>query len=88
MSLLNNLIYFNKKASISPKKHITTIGMTCKWESFYRNRWKFDKLVRSTHGLTCTGSHLSSWDQSLMLSLQCQPSEIPDNDLNTNRPKE
>ncbi|MCH8327332.1 MAG: nitrate reductase subunit alpha, partial [Candidatus Marinimicrobia bacterium] len=26
------------------------------WESFYRNRWQYDKIVRSTHGVNCTGS--------------------------------
>ena len=25
------------------------------WEEFYRNRWQFDKVVRSTHGVNCTG---------------------------------
>ncbi|MCI0457990.1 MAG: nitrate reductase subunit alpha [Gemmataceae bacterium] len=25
------------------------------WEEFYRNRWQYDKLVRSTHGVNCTG---------------------------------
>ncbi|QGA69147.1 nitrate reductase subunit alpha [Sulfolobus sp. E11-6] len=29
------------------------------WESFYRNRWQYDKVVRSTHGVNCTGS--CSW---------------------------
>jgi nitrate reductase alpha subunit len=29
------------------------------WEEFYRNRWQYDKLVRSTHGVNCTGS--CSW---------------------------
>ncbi len=28
-------------------------------ESIYRNRWGFDKVVRSTHGVNCTGS--CSW---------------------------
>ncbi|MCF4006944.1 nitrate reductase subunit alpha [Corynebacterium uropygiale] len=28
-------------------------------DSFYRNRWAFDKVVRSTHGVNCTGS--CSW---------------------------
>lgn len=28
-------------------------------ESLYRNRWGFDKIVRSTHGVNCTGS--CSW---------------------------
>ena len=30
------------------------------WEEFYRNRWQHDKIVRSTHGVNCTGS--CSWD--------------------------
>ena len=25
------------------------------WEQFYRNRWQYDKVVRSTHGVNCTG---------------------------------
>jgi nitrate reductase alpha subunit len=25
------------------------------WEEFYRNRWQYDKVVRSTHGVNCTG---------------------------------
>jgi hypothetical protein len=25
------------------------------WEDFYRNRWQHDKIVRSTHGVNCTG---------------------------------
>lgn len=29
------------------------------WEDLYRNRWQFDKVVRSTHGVNCTGS--CSW---------------------------
>jgi len=29
------------------------------WEEFYRNRWQFDKVVRSTHGVNCTGG--CSW---------------------------
>ena len=29
------------------------------WEDAYRNRWSHDKVVRSTHGVNCTGS--CSW---------------------------
>jgi nitrate reductase alpha subunit len=29
------------------------------WEEFYRNRWQYDKFVRSTHGNNCTGG--CSW---------------------------
>lgn len=31
-----------------------------KWEEFYRNRWQYDKVVRSTHGVNCTGG--CSWN--------------------------
>jgi len=37
---------------ISPK--------TRKWEEFYRNRFAHDKVVRSTHGVNCTGG--CSWN--------------------------
>ena len=30
------------------------------WEEFYRNRWQYDKTVRSTHGVNCTGG--CSWE--------------------------
>ena len=30
-----------------------------RWEEFYRNRWQYDKAVRSTHGVNCTGG--CSW---------------------------
>ncbi|CQR42930.1 MAG: nitrate reductase subunit alpha [Betaproteobacteria bacterium] len=40
------------KDIISPK--------TRSWEEFYRNRWQHDKVVRSTHGVNCTGG--CSWN--------------------------
>ncbi|MCS6885997.1 MAG: nitrate reductase subunit alpha [Acidobacteriota bacterium] len=30
------------------------------WEDLYRNRWSYDHVVRSTHGVNCTGS--CSWN--------------------------
>jgi nitrate reductase alpha subunit len=30
-----------------------------KWEEFYRNRWQHDNVIRSTHGVNCTGG--CSW---------------------------
>ncbi len=32
---------------------------TRQWEEFYRNRWQHDKIIRSTHGVNCTGG--CSW---------------------------
>jgi nitrate reductase alpha subunit len=40
------------KDIVSPK--------TRSWEQFYRNRWQHDKVVRSTHGVNCTGG--CSWN--------------------------
>ncbi len=40
------------KDLISPK--------TRQWEEFYKNRWQHDKVVRSTHGVNCTGG--CSWN--------------------------
>ena len=31
-----------------------------RWEEFYRNRFQHDKVVRSTHGVNCTGG--CSWN--------------------------
>src|SRR5690242_11639961 len=30
------------------------------WDTFYRDRWSYDQVVRSTHGVNCTGS--CSWN--------------------------
>lgn len=30
------------------------------WENAYRKRWQHDKVIRSTHGVNCTGS--CSWN--------------------------
>jgi len=32
---------------------------TRNWEEFYRNRFQHDRIVRSTHGVNCTGG--CSW---------------------------
>jgi nitrate reductase alpha subunit len=36
------------------------IGRGRDWETAYRDRWRHDKVVRSTHGVNCTGS--CSWN--------------------------
>ncbi|HSE97448.1 MAG TPA: nitrate reductase subunit alpha, partial [Blastocatellia bacterium] len=33
---------------------------TRSWEEFYRNRWQHDRVIRSTHGVNCTGG--CSWN--------------------------
>ncbi|MDZ7777858.1 MAG: hypothetical protein U5L09_20715 [Bacteroidales bacterium] len=59
MSLINKLIYFSKNVKKTRDNHIVTTEEKRSWESFYRNRWQHDKVVRSTHGVNRTGS--CSW---------------------------
>jgi len=48
------------------------------WEKFYRSRWQYDKKVRSTHGVNCTGS--CSWDvfvKNGMIVWELQATDYP-----------
>jgi nitrate reductase alpha subunit len=56
---LDRLNYFsNPKESFAGGFGVTN-GEDRTWEDAYRNRWAHDKIVRSTHGVNCTGS--CSW---------------------------
>ena len=49
------------------------------WEHFYRDRWQYDKKVRSTHGVNCTGS--CSWDvyvKNGIIVWETQATDYPD----------
>ena len=48
------------------------------WEEVYRNRWRHDKIVRSTHGVNCTGS--CSWKiyvKSGIVTWETQQTDYP-----------
>ncbi|MBD3679027.1 MAG: nitrate reductase subunit alpha [Rhodobacteraceae bacterium] len=48
------------------------------WEETYRNRWRHDKVVRSTHGVNCTGS--CSWKiyvKSGIVTWETQQTDYP-----------
>ncbi len=56
---LDRLSHFaNPRESFSGTHGVTTAEDRT-WEDAYRNRWAHDKIVRSTHGVNCTGS--CSW---------------------------
>ena len=56
---LDRLTYFtHPRESFSGDHGVKTIEDR-KWEDAYRNRWRHDKVVRSTHGVNCTGG--CSW---------------------------
>lgn len=56
---LDRLRYFKQLAEPFSGKHGQTLNANRDWEDGYRSRWQHDKIVRSTHGVNCTGS--CSW---------------------------
>jgi nitrate reductase alpha subunit len=56
---LDRLTHFSMPKEAFSGDHGVTTGEDRTWEDAYRNRWAHDKIVRSTHGVNCTGS--CSW---------------------------
>jgi len=53
---IDRLKYFSTSRPQFSEGHGMTIQEDRKWEDAYRKRWQHDKIVRSTHGVNCTGS--------------------------------
>jgi len=56
---LDRLTAFQLPREVFAGGHGVSTGEDRTWEDAYRNRWAHDKIVRSTHGVNCTGS--CSW---------------------------
>jgi nitrate reductase alpha subunit len=56
---LDRLAFFTRKTELFSQGHGVTNDEDRAWEEAYRRRWQHDKIVRSTHGVNCTGS--CSW---------------------------
>ncbi|MGE0661490.1 MAG: nitrate reductase subunit alpha [Hyphomonadaceae bacterium] len=56
---LDRLAFFTRKTELYANGHGVTNDEDRSWEEAYRRRWQHDKIVRSTHGVNCTGS--CSW---------------------------
>ncbi len=56
---LDRLTHFTLPKEAFANGYGRTTGEDRTWEDAYRNRWAHDKIVRSTHGVNCTGS--CSW---------------------------
>ena len=56
---LDRLTYFRRSREKFSDGHGITTDEAREWEDAYRKRWAADKIVRSTHGVNCTGS--CSW---------------------------
>ncbi len=57
--ILDRLTFFRRKAEPFAAGHGIATREDRTWEDGYRQRWQHDKIVRSTHGVNCTGS--CSW---------------------------
>ncbi len=56
---LDKLTFFSQKREKYSNNHGVATEENRNWEEAYRDRWSHDKIVRSTHGVNCTGS--CSW---------------------------
>jgi nitrate reductase alpha subunit len=56
---LDRLTFFRKNVGTFSNGHGVVTNEDRSWEDGYRGRWSHDKIVRSTHGVNCTGS--CSW---------------------------
>ena len=56
---LDRLTFFRKNVDTFAKAHGIVTNEPRDWEDSYRKRWQHDKIVRSTHGVNCTGA--CSW---------------------------
>ncbi len=77
--LLDRLNFFQqKRLDTFSDGHGETTRENRDWEDVYRNRWRHDKIVRSTHGVNCTGS--CSWKiyvKSGIVTWETQQTDYP-----------
>lgn len=52
---LDRFRYFKQKGETFADGHGQLLNTNRDWEDGYRQRWQHDKIVRSTHGVNCTG---------------------------------
>lgn len=75
---LERLKFFERTESTFSEGHGVVTQEDRTWEESYRNRWRHDKVVRSTHGVNCTGG--CSWDihvKSGLVAFEMQATDYP-----------
>ncbi len=75
---LDRLTYFTHPREPFSGEHGVMTIEDRKWEDAYRNRWRHDKVVRSTHGVNCTGG--CSWKifvKNGLVSFEMQQTDYP-----------
>jgi nitrate reductase alpha subunit len=75
---LDRLTYFTHPREPFSNGHGIKTIEDRKWEDAYRNRWRHDKVVRSTHGVNCTGG--CSWKifvKNGLVAFEMQQTDYP-----------
>ena len=75
---LDRLTFFRKTVDDFSDGHGIVTREDRSWEEGYRHRWQHDKVVRSTHGVNCTGS--CSWKiyvKSGIVTWETQQTDYP-----------
>jgi nitrate reductase alpha subunit len=76
--LLERLKFFKAPKETFSDGHGIVTDEPRQWEDGYRNRWRFDKIVRSTHGVNCTGG--CSWKihvKNGLVAFEMQQTDYP-----------
>ena len=75
---LDRLRFFDKVKETFSNDHGIVTNEDRQWEDAYRHRWQHDKVVRSTHGVNCTGG--CSWKifvKNGLVSFEMQQTDYP-----------
>jgi nitrate reductase alpha subunit len=75
---LDRLKFFNRVKDTFSDGHGIVTAEDRQWEDAYRHRWRFDKVVRSTHGVNCTGG--CSWKihvKNGLVAFEMQQTDYP-----------
>src|SRR5262249_5252823 len=79
-SMPERALRFLRRVEPRPRQWQGTSKRSRNWESFYRERWAHDRVVRSTHGVNCTGS--CSWKVYVkdgIVAWETQQTDYPEN---------
>lgn len=75
---LDRLNFFKRTQDTFSNGHGIVTDEDRSWEDAYRRRWQFDKVVRSTHGVNCTGG--CSWNihvKNGLVAFEMQATDYP-----------
>jgi len=75
---IERLKYFKQEKEPFSEGHGIMTSEPRNWEESYRNRWRHDKVVRSTHGVNCTGG--CSWNihvKNGLVAFEMQATDYP-----------